>query len=235
MSIEDRKRRDSDSQNRWRRTKRGVLSTIYHSELRRSTLEGWPKPDYDLAYLLERFLDDPAFNALYDAWVAAGHPKMLKPSLDRINASLPYLRTNIQIMTFEDNLRKAVSMEYARTEVVMCDRDGKELRQFSSMTEAADYVGGTVSKIARACRDQNYTHCGYRWKYGERRKYKSRTYRVKPKDSGKQFRDDVVDYWHSNPSLSANQVAEKFGVEHPLAIYNWKYFTRCAPFEVAII
>ncbi len=228
----DHKQDSRAKQVRWRRTKSGVLSTIYHSELRRSRMEGWAEPDYDLAYLRESFLDSPTFNAIYDTWAAAGHLKMLKPSLDRIDASLPYLRTNIQMMSFHDNLRKAATIEYTRTEVIMCDRDGNELRRFVSMTEAAAYIDGNSTTISRACSDQNRTHRGYRWKYGKRRKFKAHEYNVRPlvKDTAKQFRDDVIKFWQDNPHLNANQIAEKFSIVHPLAIYNWKYTREGKPY-----
>lgn len=214
------------------RSKNGVLSHLYYEQSRRSKRMQWPPPNYNRHYILTRFLDDPLFDNLYASWVESGFQKMLRPSLDRIDASKPYMQTNIQMMTLGDNLRKAALYEHARTEVAMCELDGREIKRFNSMTEAAKAIGGQVSEISVCCRNQNRAHKGYRWQYCGRLRYiNPDRHIVIPynSDNPKKFHDEVVDYWHKNPTLNVNQVAEQLGVTRPELIYDWRYFRENRP------
>jgi hypothetical protein len=50
-------------------------------------------------------LADPDFNRLFDAWLAAGHPRRTCPSIDREDSALGYAFGNIRWITFSENCR----------------------------------------------------------------------------------------------------------------------------------
>lgn len=47
------------------------------------------------------------FDELYGAWVQAGFPISLSPSVDRIDSKVGYVEGNMQWLTLEDNMKKS--------------------------------------------------------------------------------------------------------------------------------
>ncbi len=209
----------------FRRSKKGVLCHLLNRQKIRSQLKGWEMPDYDLGWMYDRFLFDPTFNRLYQAWVDSGYDRWFIPSIDRIDPTLPYTKSNIQMISYRDNARKADAGERARTEVIMCDLDGTEIRIFRSMSEASAATGASPGNIGSCCRDQRYTAKGYRWKYGERHKYgRSVSYSSNPlvEDPLIARRRAAIEFWRDHPSLSAPEVCRKLDIENPKTLYQWR-------------
>lgn len=50
-------------------------------------------------------LESLDFHRLFDAWLAAGHPRRICPSVDRKDSSLGYSIGNIRWITFSENCR----------------------------------------------------------------------------------------------------------------------------------
>lgn len=69
-------------------------------------------PNYNKTWLLEYLLNNEDFNSLFDHWVKSGYEANLVPSIDWIDSSLPYLSTNIQVLTWQENNLKGISERY---------------------------------------------------------------------------------------------------------------------------
>lgn len=160
---------------RYRKTKRGVLTNIYQHQKERSKKWGFPPPSYTLEELHDAFLDCVAFDATFNAWRDNGYQFYDKPSLDRIDPLKPYLLRNLQVLTWRENRRKGDREKILTrsTEVVMCDMNGVELRSFGSTKEAASVSSCNQGLITMCCQGKRNHTGGYRWKYGTKRRCKN--------------------------------------------------------------
>lgn len=157
-----------------RKTKRGVLTDTYHHQIARSKNRGHPLPDYSLQTFHATFMECEIYNAIFNAWVAGGYIKADIPSIDRIDPLKPYMLSNIQVMTWAKNDRKGdlELITTRRTQAIMCDLNGKEIRLFDSTKEAARVSGCHKGLITACCKGQRNQTGGYKWKYGEKHRCK---------------------------------------------------------------
>lgn len=83
-----------------------VIYSIYKEQRRSSREKGYPAPEYNLRWFIKWCNDSEKFNELYDKWKSSEYDVYLRPSIDRINPLKPYLKNNIQVMTFSENSEK---------------------------------------------------------------------------------------------------------------------------------
>lgn len=89
-----------------RREKGYVIYSIYKEQRRSSREKGYPAPEYNLKWFIKWCNDSERFSELYDKWKNSKYDVYLRPSIDRINPLKPYLKDNIQVMTFGENAKK---------------------------------------------------------------------------------------------------------------------------------
>lgn len=160
-----------DKTNEFRKTRAGVVSTIYDAQLSSSRRRGHNPPSYSRDELREWVLSNPAFELLYQDWVDSGHDTRKKPSCDRINDYLPYLLSNIQLITWNENLMKShrdrkngVNQKQSKA-IEMIDRQSLEvLRTFYSAAQASREIGVTESHVRACCRGDRKSSNGYYWR-----------------------------------------------------------------------
>ena len=90
-------------QEKYRKTRKGVISMAYANQRKTSGKRGHPMPTYSKQWISEWVLTHPDFELLYTNWVNGGYQRKMKPSIDRIKDELPYTETNIQLMTWKEN------------------------------------------------------------------------------------------------------------------------------------
>ena len=165
-SVMTKEQRDEVTR-RFRRTPKGVLTNIYAAQRTNSPKRGFGPVGYTLKQFHERFLVDPRFLQLHQAWLALGCPYREKPSVDRIDPLKGYTLENVQIMTWAENHAKGMA-EASLTHghgVIQLDMNGNEIARFESMAEASAKTGVCRSSLPKAC-DGRYRQCGgYRWRY----------------------------------------------------------------------
>jgi hypothetical protein len=123
---------------RYRKTKKGVLTNIYDHQKRRYPVT------YSLEELHSKFLNDKKFDRLYNEWIKAGMPKEKKPTLDRINYKRYYTLNNIQPMTWCDNrYKQRMEMKAIRAKKVYAWKVGHILSTmiFKSQRHAVKLLG----------------------------------------------------------------------------------------------
>ncbi len=212
----------------WRRTPKGVLSSIYHVQRRSSLVRHHPAPSYSLSDLYNRFADDEAYLLLHRQWVNSGFDHYMKPSLDRIDASKPYTLDNIQVVTWRENLVKA-RLESSRTEVIMLGENGEEVETFASIRAAARSTGISAGNICACCMGIRKTAGGRRWKYGLAKKYRStRSYAPRPEviSSKTKLKARSLRFWSDHPEMSAPVAAKALEDVKPADLYRWRRTAR---------
>ena len=86
-----------------RRTIRGVVTELYKKQRWSSKKRRHNMPEYSKEEFRKWLYSQPLFFELYNNWVSSEYDKNLTPSVDRINSSISYKMSNIQLMTWHEN------------------------------------------------------------------------------------------------------------------------------------
>ena len=155
----------------YKRTKNGLIATIYDNQKSNSKQRGNKPPNYKMVELKDWFYLQPNQELLYINWVESGYEKKLRPSVDRLDDSKEYSLSNIQLMTWEQNNKKGNDdrknglNNKANKEVVQMDLNGVFIQKFHSSMEASRVTGIYRTGITRCCNGTRKTSGGYTWKY----------------------------------------------------------------------
>lgn len=113
--VADFMRRKSIASKKYEKTRKGFLMRAHRNM--RSRVLGIQKQKHHLYSHIDSVisredfyawsLSDPAYNALFDAWAAAGYDRKLTPSVDRIDPKKGYTADNMEWVTHSENSRRA--------------------------------------------------------------------------------------------------------------------------------
>jgi len=86
------------------RTPKGWVCTALQGMRQKSKRRGHPPPELNSVRAVAEWIQTTDFEKLWNAYVASGFETNLKPSIDRFNNDLPYLTSNIRLVTWRENL-----------------------------------------------------------------------------------------------------------------------------------
>jgi hypothetical protein len=155
---------------------------IYLSQVDHSATRGHLAPTYSYQDLIDWVDQQPNAQSIWDAYVASGYSKELKPSVDRIDNDKPYELTNIQLMTWAENQQKfATDRKEGRAvvterRVMAIHPDGMPHKTYHSVMDAVRDINGHaygISSVAngvpvkdgRGYLYQPKTYKGFIWKW----------------------------------------------------------------------
>ena len=133
-----------------------LYKTLYTQQKAKSKNRGYQPPAYTEKELLDWMDAQPTFQSLYDSWVAFGYSSNLRPSVDRISDTTSYTMSNIQLMTWEENNKKAYESYLTGDTTKKCaavdmlDLEGNFMKRFISVSEAAREFNGIPGNITSA-------------------------------------------------------------------------------------
>jgi len=154
-----------------KKTKRGVVLTIFSSQKASSLRLGYKKPIYTSQELKEWLFNQPLFHELYDKWVESGYDRWVKPSVDRKDDYKPYAFDNIQLMTWRENNEK---IHRDKTEgrnnkqsraVLQYDLDGNFIKEYYSIAQAVRETQTHQSLLLSVCMGKRKTTNKSIWAY----------------------------------------------------------------------
>ena len=156
---------------KYRKTKKGLITTILGGQKQRSKRRGHDLPNYTKEELTHWLLSQGKFNLLFNAWVNSGYLSLLKPSCDRLNDYSPYTLDNIRVVTWGENNEKG----HADAKSGANNKQGKRVTQmtedslFVAEYHSASHAGRITliqkSSITGCCTGRLKIAGGYRWKY----------------------------------------------------------------------
>ena len=163
-----------DNARKRKRVKRkaGILTAIYSQQKINSNIRRHHQPEYSYQELKEWALKQEVFHRLYDEWVKSGRPEMKIPSIDRLDDSKGYSFSNIRIVTWEVNLKKAAQdvVNGVRTQTCVpttqLTLDGAIIKRFHSRRQAQRETGINVKEISRCANGKQHTAGGFKWRNG---------------------------------------------------------------------
>lgn len=144
---------------KFRKTKKGILTNIYHHQRRRSRV------DYSLKRLHDKFLNDRKFNRLYKEWVKKNFNKQFKPSIDRISCKKHYFIENIHCLTWAENRFKQTMERRCRKGKVYQMIGQKIIKIYKSQRDAVRKTGLSQSQMSKVLNKKGFTCGGYIWEY----------------------------------------------------------------------
>ena len=159
----------------YRRTFPGFLTLVYANQKMTSKKAQRPPPAYTKIELGEWLQKQPNFQALWDSWVASDYDRDLSPSVDRINPKIPYIISNIRLVTFRKNHQNQVdaslSGEYLNTNakaVRQLDMDGNLIAVYPSVSLALRTIGANkrgVTNVSAVADGKWLTAYGFKWEW----------------------------------------------------------------------
>jgi len=162
-----------ESNGKYYRTKKGIISKMYDNQIRSSKNRCHPKPKYSRQELIKWTLNESLFHKLYDNWVKSNYDKYKKPSIDRKNDYKGYSFENIQLMTWKENEDKNHNDSKNGINTKQCksvnqyDLNGKLIKKHYSMCQAAREVGILNGNISNVCSGIRKTAGGFKWAYAK--------------------------------------------------------------------
>ena len=164
---------EMEESTRYRRTKKGLVVSIYGHQKQSSKRRLHRPPEYSRQDLEEWLFSQTIFHELYDEWVHSGYKTRLKPSVDRRYDDIHYCMRNIQIMTWGENQDKAYSdsnngkLRTSHRGVLQFTKDNEFVAEYTSLAEAERQTGISHKQISATCSGRQNTAKGYIWTYKE--------------------------------------------------------------------
>ena len=157
----------------YHRTKTGLVAGIYANQKYRSRHRGHIMPTYTKQELQEWLYSQKKFHVLYDNWKRLDFQKMYAPSVDRIDNSIGYTLSNIQLMTWKENKDKSHKdrisgkLTSGLRIVLQFTKDREFIAEYYSISQANRETGINIGNIAACCRDERKSAGGFIWKFKE--------------------------------------------------------------------
>lgn len=151
-------------------SEKGVIRVLYKTQKMHSKRRGHEPPAYTKQEFKE-WLYANGFKELYDAWVASGYDKWLKPSCDRIDDYKGYSLDNIRLTTWKANkdkqtedilLHRSTSGERCKT-TQRIDASGNVLKEWVSLNAARRETG--ISGLDHYIHTAKQAPDGYYYRY----------------------------------------------------------------------
>lgn len=158
----------------WKRTKHGMITEIYHSQLLSSKTRKHNPPTYTKQELEEWIYNKSTFATMYAVWIKSNYNTDLKPSIDRLSDDIGYSFENIQLMTWGENRKKAeidhmtgkLKRGTSSTKAVQqFDLNGVFIKEYVSQQEASRQNNLSQGNIAMVCVGKRKKTGGFVWKF----------------------------------------------------------------------
>ena len=158
------------------RTKAGVVARIYSNQKNNSKGRNYPMPVYTQEQLKDWIFSQDNFTDLYNSWVESGYDRFLTPSCDRIDDYKSYTLDNLQLVTWDDNMRRGhlnqingINTKRCKA-VIQYTLDGKKVNEYYSLNNAERETGINHGDISCVCQGKSNTAGGYLWRYKHKNK-----------------------------------------------------------------
>jgi len=155
---------------KFKKTKNGVISTLYGTQKTNSKKRGHRPPDYNSKEFKQWLYSLPEFHVMYNEWVMSEYDTLLKPSVNRLLDSVHYCFGNIELVTWGEHRkitgRDAKSGRNPKTlsPVTQMDLDGNVIAEHHSMNEAERVTGIPTSNIHACLTNKSRRTKGFTWK-----------------------------------------------------------------------
>jgi len=153
----------SKMKQKYRRSKSGLIVTIYNNQKNSTKKRKHQPPTYSRQELEQWCFSQKLFHRLYDNWKRLDFQTGYIPSVDRKKDNISYTIANIQLMTWKENNKKTGNKAAAKANRKKV-RNSTNGEIFSSITKAASSANIETTHIASAIKRRGKSG-GFRWEY----------------------------------------------------------------------
>ncbi len=150
---------------KFRKTPKGVLTNLYSKMRERAKNKKIDSPDFNLKEFHEMYLKDKNFLRIFNEWEKSNYTKAKKPSVDRINNKVGYLKNNIHIISWSENRFKQSMERRSRKGEVAQILNNKIVKIWTSQREACKKLNLSQSMLSGALTGKYKTAYGFEWEY----------------------------------------------------------------------
>jgi len=154
--------------------KENVCKRLYWHQCHSSKTRGHVPPAYTRDELCEWVHSNPKFDKLYHTWKMGGYKSDDAVSIDRLDNTKPYTFSNIELVTWKVNNRRAnrdkKSGVYCsqKVEVYKYTLSGKIAGVYYSQADAErNTPNANQQNISAVCMGKLESHAGFRWFFEE--------------------------------------------------------------------
>ena len=164
----------------YRRSVDGWILRTYRTMKYHAQLLNYDLPNFSLKKFKEWVLieNKEIFFKLRDNWIKSGYKTYLSVSVNRLDDYVSYRFSNMEIITWRENLLKGVKgkksilrlqkiIENNKKEVIQIDSNDNIINIFSSLREASENLCLSKSGISRVCCGKKFNYFGFRGYYSE--------------------------------------------------------------------
>ena len=158
---------------KYHRTKNGLISRMYSSQIFNSKKRNMEKPLYTKEEF-KKWLLNTEFNILYINWVNSDYNTKLRPSINRLDDLKTYSFDNIELITWEEN-RKNGHLDRILgigksglsrcKKVVQYDINMNYINEFNSQSIASRETNSNQVSISKCCRKILNSTNGFIFRY----------------------------------------------------------------------
>lgn len=156
----------------YERTQIGMCYRIFYNQVFNSKKREHTPPSYTKEELAKWIISQKNFESLYNEWVESDYTSKLRPSCDRLNNTLGYTFENIELVTWEENKKRANKdvtcniLVTNQTEVYQYLPSGKFVTHYLSIADACRKDTTLDQRnITACCQGKIPTAYGYIWSY----------------------------------------------------------------------
>ncbi len=167
-----RRTKNCYSERPYERTEYGLCYRIFYDQCKSSKMRKHPEPEYTKDELAIWIKSQDNFINLYNDWVQSNYTSDLRPSCDRLDNSLGYSFTNIELITWKENQLRANidtisgTIGSSQVKVFQYNIDGSFKKEYKSMSLAAKAESIFDQRnISSCCRNLIPTAYKYYWSY----------------------------------------------------------------------
>lgn len=166
MSLQKTPSNIIESQIKYRRTKKGVIGTLYSGIRKRSRRNGRDNDDFTLDEF-RLWIECKSINKLFNGWVHQGFKTYNKPSVDRIDPLKGYVFSNMQLITAKENRDKGDKEKLILwgKPIYQMTMDGNIIKEYPSIKVASEMTKINRSNISYVMKGKRYQAGGFKWKF----------------------------------------------------------------------
>lgn len=159
---------------KYRRSKKGILNTLYWHHVSRCIAKNKELPTYTKSELRDWLFSHPDFKILYKNWIDSGYDKNKSLSINRKNNSLSYSLDNIELITWGEHTKKTtesmilgdIISGHPHIAVIGENKLNGEIIEFISISDAARSLNISKVHISSCCNNKDRKSAGgFIWRF----------------------------------------------------------------------
>jgi len=140
------------------------INQLYKAMVRNSRKRKHNPPCFSISEFKEWITSQPRFENIIKNWVDSSFNTYLAPSVDRIDDNVGYMFSNMQLVTWVENMEK--SHNDRSHEVYVYDIKGNLVKKVSNSFAASLFTKDSPFVVRNNCKGvSKLSSCGYQYKY----------------------------------------------------------------------